>query len=209
MTVDDLVKRFPVLFHMAEPESWPSIERHGLLSTQSLLELFEITGERRDSILSRRRSEAVVIEHPLHGRAVIRDQKPLSESKLAGCLRDGLSPAEWIRLLNSRVFFWVDPSRLEDLKAARAYRAKRQLVLQVRCESLLEVYGPVILLSDRNTGTTSPFAHARGRDTFRSMAEHGKRRVVELTVDGQVLDIGRFLIRADEVGGGDPDCRVA
>ncbi len=209
MTLEELAGRFPVLFHMAEPGSWPSIERHGLLSTQSLLDLFQISGDQRETILSRRRAEAVVLEHPLHGRAVIRDQKPLSESKLAGCLRDGMTPAEWLRLLNSKVFFWVDPNRLENLKAARAYRTKRQLVLQINCSALADAYGPAILLSDRNTGTTSPFAHDRGRDTFRVPDKHGNRRLVELTVDGQVSVIRRFVIRADEVGGGAPDAQVA
>src|SRR5438045_3691733 len=114
-----------MLFHMAEAGSWPGIQRHGLLSTESLLDLFDITGEQRDALLSRRRAFLTTITHPQHGRAVIRDQKPLSEKKLAGCLRDGLTPSEWLRLLNGKVFFWVDPARLTNLRQARAYREVR------------------------------------------------------------------------------------
>jgi hypothetical protein len=94
---------------MAEAGSWPGIKRHGLLSSESLLDLFEVTGKRRTEILAARRPASAPIEHPAHGRAVIRDQKPLSESKLAACLRDGLTPAQRLRMLNGKAFFWVTP----------------------------------------------------------------------------------------------------
>jgi len=62
---------------MAEAGSWPSIRRHGLLSTSALLDLFEVTGVERVRLESQRRPETVKIEHPEHGEALIRDQKPL------------------------------------------------------------------------------------------------------------------------------------
>jgi hypothetical protein len=194
-----------MLFHMAQAGGWPSIKRHGLLSTESLLDLFEITGKRRTEIMNRRRPNLVSIEHPKHGRAVIRDQKPLSEQKLAKCLRDGLTPEQWIRMLNTKAFFWVDPKRLTDLRGARAYRRVRQLVLTVETEPLIRAYADRILLSDRNTGTTSPFAHARGRDTFLPLHKNARRRIVELAVEGGVPEIRKYVVRATEIGGGEPD----
>jgi hypothetical protein len=204
LTPTELWTRYPVLFHMAEAGSWPSIKRHGLLSTQSLLDLFEIGGERRQEILERRRPELISIEHPKYGRAVIRDQKPLSEKKLAGCLRDGLTPPQWLRLLNSKVFFWVDPKRLTHLREARAYREVRQLVLTISTRDLVEAHLDQILLTDRNTGATSPMAHPRGLDTFVPVLANERRRIVELVVDGGVPDISRFVIAAVEEGGGRP-----
>src|SRR5215213_3975873 len=97
--------RYPVLFHMAAAGSWPSIQRHGLLSTVALLDLFEIHSERREALIEQRRPNSETILHPVHGTAVIRDQRPLHDRKLAGCLR-GIAVADWYRLLNGRVFFW-------------------------------------------------------------------------------------------------------
>jgi hypothetical protein len=205
VTPEQLWTRYPTLFHMAEAGSWPSIKRHGLLSTKSLLDLFVIDGRRRTDIMSRRRPASVVIEHPVHGRAVIRDQKPLSEAKLAACLLDDLTSAQWLRMLNTKVFFWVAPERLRDLRRARAYRQHRQLVLRVDAQKLIEAYSNQILLSDRNTGTTSPFAHPRGRLTFLPISENGRRRVVELAIEKGVPDFRQFVIRAEEMGGGEAE----
>lgn len=188
---------------MAEAGSWLSIERHGLLSTESLLDLFEVEGERRTEIMTRRRPSPVLVEHPKHGRAVLRDQKPLSEKKLAGCLRDGITPSQWLSTLNTKAFFWVDPKRLTGLRRARAYRQKRQLVITIKTEPLVRAYADRILLSDRNTGTTSPFAHPRGRDTFISLRENGRRRTVEVAIEGGVNNIREYVIRAEEIGGGE------
>ena len=44
---DLLIELYPRLYHMAHAGSWPMIQRHGLLSTTALLDLFEIGGERR------------------------------------------------------------------------------------------------------------------------------------------------------------------
>jgi len=151
--------------------------------------------------MTRRRPALVLLEHPQHGRAVIRDQKPLSEAKLAGCLCDGLTPTQWLRMLNTKVFFWVDPRRLTNLRDARAYRRQRQLVLRVDSRRLIEAYADRIYLSDRNTGTTSPFAHRRGRDTFLPFATNGRRRVVELAIEGGVPDVRKYVLRAEEIGG--------
>lgn len=190
---------------MAEAGSWPNIRQHGLLSTESLLDLFEITGQRRKEILTRRRQKPVPIEHPKHGHAVIRDQKALSEEKLAGCLMDGLTPALWLRMLNTKVFFWVDPKRLAGLRNARAYRRERQLVLTVNTGEFLEAYAERVILSDRNTGTTSPIAHPRGRDTFLPLREDDRRRTVELVIERGVPDISKFVASAVEIGGGKED----
>jgi len=143
----------------------------------------------------------------VHGRVVIRDQKPLSETKLAKCLRDGLTVQEWLRLLNGKVFFWVDERRLEGLRQARAYRSKRQLVLTVDTSALLERHAERITLSNMNTGTTSPFAHPRGVSTFSSL-DGSRRRVVELAVERGVPDIAPLILRAEEIGGGEPDAVV-
>src|SRR5262245_7523373 len=99
-TIDEFVEAFPTGYHMAEPGSWDGIRKHGLLSTSSLLDMFEVPEPQRNELEARRRPQSVQIHHPRFGTAVLRDQKPLSESKLAKCLTGGVTAEQWIRLLN-------------------------------------------------------------------------------------------------------------
>ena len=128
MDVGQLASRYPVLYHMAEDGSWEGIRRLGLLSTSALLDRFEVEGERRRRVESARRPEIEAIEHPVHGRALIRDNKPMQETVLGRCLT-GMTPREWYETLNRRVFFWVDRRRLLKLLGARAYRGRAHPVL--------------------------------------------------------------------------------
>jgi hypothetical protein len=129
----------------------------------------------------------------------------MSEKKLAGCLRDGLTPTDWYRILNGRVFFWLTEARLETLLAA--YRDRPQLVLEVDTAALLEKHGPRTALTPMNTGCTSPMAFPRGVESFLSPTdypfEENKRKkggrtkaIVELTVEYSVPDIVDFTKRA-------------
>src|ERR1700688_4530360 len=107
MTTDELSGRFPLLYHMAQLGSWPSVEEHGLLSTTALLDLFEVRGDERFRIESCHRPESIPISNIEYGLAVIRNQKPMSDKSVRRALEDGLKPADWYRELNSRVFFWL------------------------------------------------------------------------------------------------------
>src|SRR5262245_53924072 len=100
---------------MAADGSWPSIASRGLLSATALLDLFEVPEPDRTEIEGSSRPDSVAIEHPRYGRAVIRDNKPLLESRLSGCLEDGLAPEDWYRLLNQRAFFWLTRKRVDKL----------------------------------------------------------------------------------------------
>lgn len=208
----ELATLYPWLYHMAEAGSWEGIVRHGLLSTSALLDLFEVRGVDRERIEAMRRSESVLITHPVHGRAVIRDQKPMDDTGLKRALLDGITPREWYELLNRNVFFWISEERLNRLLAAREYRTRRQLVLKVRTAELLATHRDRVLLSPMNSGATKPFPHPRGRDTFLPITEYpldfwkNRRRrgewVVELLVTGGVPDIARYVVEAKHVRGG-------
>src|ERR1700730_7684311 len=96
----ELVLRWPVLYHMAEAGSWPSIRRNGLLSTTALLDLFEVEEPRRQRLETEWRRDSQRIDHPIHGTAVIRDQRPMPPEVLEKFLEPGLSTADWYRLIN-------------------------------------------------------------------------------------------------------------
>jgi hypothetical protein len=79
---------------MAEDRSWEGIQRLGLLSTSALLDRFEVGGALSFRIESARRPEMEAVDHPEHGRALIRDNKPMQETLLERCLT-GMNPREW------------------------------------------------------------------------------------------------------------------
>ena len=182
---------------MAHYGSWPSIERHGLLSTSSLLDVFGIQGLRRDRIESQWRSASSPIEHPKHGHAVVRDQLPLRPDLLARCLTEGMTPEEWYRTLNAHVFFWVDEPHLDTLLNARAYREFPQTVLILDTALLLERHLPAIRLSSINSGSILRGGAPRGRQTFVPVAEYQTSRLVELCVVGAVADVRELVLTVE------------
>nr|WP_279636852.1 hypothetical protein [Corallococcus llansteffanensis] len=214
ITAKALAERFPRLFHMAEAGSWPSIERHGLLSTSALLDLFEVRGRPREALEACHRPESVRLQHARHGWAVIRDQKPMDDKGLSRCLGGGLTPTAWYRLLNAQVFFWLDSRRLDTLLEARAYRDRRQTVLTLDTACLLSRYEAQVRLSPINSGATKPFPQPRGPATFLPLstypfAEWDQKRkrkepVVELTVQHSVPALQACVLRVEERGGGQP-----
>ncbi len=195
MDIGQLASRYPVLYHMAEDGSWESIRRLGLLSTSALLDRFGVEGESRFRIESVRRPAREAIEHPEHGRALIRDNKPMQQKALERCL-EGMTPREWYETLNRRVFFWVDRRRLLKLLGARAYRDRPHLVLELETGGLIRRHAPRVSISRINSGATFSMNSApRGPDTFRRLADHPDGDpVVELAVDYAVPDVADLVL---------------
>jgi len=183
---------------MAEFGMWNSIRQYGLLSTSALLDLFEVTGERRVQLESKLRTRCETITHTLHGSAVIRDQKVMSESALQKCL-SGATPQQWFELLNKRSFFWLHPNRLIRLLEGRQYRDRRHCVITVSTQKLIEVHGQRITLSPINSGSTIFKPMDRNPLTFfpisgfpfleRRQTRSIENTVVELAVGHSVPDI--------------------
>lgn len=203
--MEDLIIQYPSLYHMAELGSWPSIERFGLKSTTALLDFFEIKGDQRLAIESKRRKESVVITHPKYGSAVIRDQKPLNEANLERLL-DGMSLVDYYMLLNRKTFFWVRKERLETLLGATAYRNRSHIVLAVETRGIVTAHAEQITLSPINSGSTVFGNGRRGVQTFKSIDDYPyddrkkarKEPLVELAVDYSVDDIARFTLKVEE-----------
>ena len=201
MTIDQLVKTYPRLYHMAESGTWESILRHGLLSTAALLDLFEVSGQQRRSLMRERRPESVLIEHPRHGHATIRDNKVLQDHLLERCLLDGLSPADWYEMLNSRVFFWPTEERLRGLLTARPYRDKPHCVIEINTLQLIQRHESRITLSPINSGSTIFNPAKRGRETFKRISAYSSATIAEFAVDHAVPDLKEFVITVKEMQG--------
>jgi hypothetical protein len=205
MKPEEIAAHYPRLFHMANLGSWPSIRRDGLLSTRSLVDLYEVDGKLREEILSTRRPESIALEHDALGTAVVRDQLPLREKTLEKCLTD-MTLGEWLETLNSRVFFWLDEPHLEGLLGARAYRDDAHDVIVVDTAALIDREASRVRLSPINSGSTLYNPRPRGSQTFLSIDNYpfaerrrarGKDAIVELAVEGGVERIEEVAVRAE------------
>ena len=203
------VARYPRLWHMADLHNQAGIAARGLLSTSALLDLLEYSGAAREAIERRHRPANVVIEHEVHGTAVVRDQKPLTMDGLRQSITDGTTPEDFLHFLNRRVFFWLTEARLSTMNGARAYRSDEKLVYVLDTASLIAEYGDRVLLSPMNSGATLPYAHPRSVAMFKSVADYdfeARARkpdpVVELTVEGGVPNVGAHVTRAEIWRGG-------
>jgi hypothetical protein len=172
------------------------ILQRGLLSTSELLDLFGVAGAARNAIEIARRPNTIPIDAPRYGTAYIRDQRPLSEPRIAASLRGATVP-EFLRFINGQVFFWSTQGRLIGMNEARAYRGSAQLVFVVKTESLVNAHLRRIRLSPMNSGCTTPFAHPRSIEMFRPIADFDRPTVVELTVERSVPDIWDHVERLE------------
>jgi hypothetical protein len=201
------------IYHLAEASNWPSIRRSGLLPASELLTRAGVVGADRDRLERAQRREHTVLPDGVH----IRDQRPMPPSALAGCLV-GLAPDEWYALINRRVFFWLDPDRLNRQRAACALRP--QVVLTVATAGLLAAHHDRIELSPINSGAAMRRAAKRGAGTFvryaawvdsgwaaeaAALGTAGRKRShppAELTVVGPVADVMRYVVRSTALGPG-------
>lgn len=197
-------------YHMAEAANWPAIQRDGLCSASALMDRAGLVGSERDALERDQRRTQVT----LTSGARLRDQRPMPPAALARCLV-GMVPAEWYATVNARVFFWLDPERLNRQRAACHDRP--QVVLTVDSSALVAAYGDRVHLTPINTGNARRRPARRGVATFvpyaswvaggwaSEAAALGVRErprshaPAELTVLGSIPDIMRFVVAVREL----------
>lgn len=127
---------------------------------------------------------------------------------LARCLTDGVTPDEWYRLLNSKVFFWIDPDRL--IRQRNACWPVEQVVLVIDAQKMLSAYSQQASVTPFNTGNAMRAAAQRNLSTFvpyDAWVESGwaheqitgnkvrpsSHKPVELTLSGAVPDVRDYV----------------
>lgn len=206
MEIKALISRYPRLFHMAERGTWTQIKKHGLLSTSAVLDFHSVKGKLRKQLETEHRPNKVTVG--TSSQMVLRDQKPMAPDRLARALQDQITPQEWYKLLNGKVFMWAQEERLLGLLGARQYRTWEHDVLTIDTSSLFEKHARAVWLCAMNSGNTFPMPHARGKDTFQRIADYPVKRngspakeVVEVLVDYSVPDIGDHVIQVRRMRG--------
>ena len=201
------------LYHMAEAANWPAIQQDGLHSASTLLNLAGILGEDRERLEKHQR----LTHTELPNGVQLRDQRPMPPAALATCLI-GLVPSEWYTLINARVFFWLDPARLNRQRAACEPRP--QVVLTVDASKLVAAYAEKIAVTPINTGNARRRPARRGAATFVPYAawvtsawaseadsldtpvRPSSHPPVELTVAGSIPDIMQFVVEVQQLAPG-------
>lgn len=201
------------VYHLAEAANWLSIQRHGLLSASNLLDLAGVLGADREQLERGQRLEHTKLPNGVQ----IRDQRPMPPAGLVGCLV-GLTPGEWYGLINARVFFWLDPVRLNRQRAVCEPRP--QVVLTVHTAGLIASYNRQLEVTPINTGNARRRPARRGAATFvpytawiksgwaseaaaLGMRERSQSRPpAELTVVGSIPDVMRFVVGVSELAAG-------
>lgn len=127
--LDSVLADNPELFHMAERGAWDGIRKSGLLSTSALLDLYGVRGQARSALESEWRGAIQPLQAPRLPDAKLRDQRAMDDRGLRRCLQDGMTPRQWYKCLNAKVFFWLTQERLDRLSGAQPYRYGEREVL--------------------------------------------------------------------------------
>jgi hypothetical protein len=190
------------VYHLVDASNWTSVQNQGLMSAQRLMHACGVTEDGASRCYrptSRRLASGVLI----------RDQRPMPPKVLQRCLKSGLMPEDWFELLNSKVFFWLAPARLN--RQRLACRPSPQIALVVDASRLLMKYGALAAVTPINTGNAFRSPVPRNLTTFvpyerwlvdawayeaipgiRRRPNH--HRPVELTIGEAVPDIMDYVI---------------
>jgi hypothetical protein len=202
------------VYHLAEETNWPLIQRYGFLPAADLIARAGLSEADRARLTRSQRLNHIVLPNGV----AIRDQRPMPATALRACLV-GMKPADWYALVNARVFFWLDPDRLNRQRAA--CRARPQVVLSLDAAGLLASYGDRATVSPINSGNARRRPARRGAATFVPYAawvdsgwaneaaalgiKERKRShpPAELTIAGTIPDAMRYVLSASRLAAGE------
>jgi hypothetical protein len=188
-TIDEFVRARPFLYHLTAAANLTHIRENRVIMPAAVL----MKSAGRTDLLCRRRRGHESIE--VNKRVIVlRDQAPLHRGNMG--LPEGFAFEDFVKCLNSRVFFW--PGTLAGpisygIRHFERYRAEQPAICRVRIQSLLASNpGLQPLFCRYNSGSPrcsygekSP----RGPNTFLEAAQFlGKSsQVVEVTFAKEIL----------------------
>ena len=198
MTPAALAALHPRLTHYAEAGAHRSIRARGLLPAATLAPHLDLAAPRPHPVV-------------LPGDAVLSDNSPLLGPGLSRCLTGGLTPEDWLRILNDRVFLWADDRDSAGFVRARLRLGRPTERLTFDTERLLAPVWARAEITPINSGSAIRRPAPRGRETFAPLAgldyeawrrarpTKGLDRVREVAVPGGIPDAGAALIEIEEV----------
>lgn len=195
MSAGNFCASHPRLFHVADGKAQASIRRHGLLSAESLCDLFEVSPGERERLLAENRKDYERLSHTVHGEAWLRRQYAW-DGAMRTRLRPGLTPQGWRRFLNQHVF--LHASERAACRFAGHEKERWQVVLVWETRALLDA-GLRLRTCRWNNGMVdrSP-AHRRrlrGEDDYIPVAEFDRSRPIsEVAMLGGIPSSVPFVV---------------
>ncbi|WP_338664440.1 hypothetical protein VQH23_04575 [Pararoseomonas sp. SCSIO 73927] len=195
--------RFPLLFHVTDPEALPGIRRDGLLSAAALVALYKVPEPERPALLEHNRGRGNFTRLHRDGLpgATLRDQW-MPDAPLAQTLHGTYAnnPTAWRRHINAHVFFWLNRPQAERL--ARVNRARAQTVLAFDTARLLAAHAGHAFTTPINTGIATGLygrpGSPRDETTFQPVAAYprpDRRAPKELAIRDGIPDAAAYLIQ--------------
>jgi hypothetical protein len=202
MTPEQFLSRCRGLWHVAPLGAWDRIDSHGLRTAQELIDGSNEPDDRRAELTDAPRREIVHLKVD-EQEVALRDQEPLTRRRdLASLLGDDMTVPDWIRLLNRRVYLFVDQSAKARLVDKYVKLTGGQDVLVFSPRRLLDVAKDRIELADQNSGALARTASAyKLRDTFMPIARFPDKVPKEVTIVGGLSDeeVRHVVMRVDRV----------
>ncbi|MHB1447045.1 MAG: DUF7002 family protein [Acidimicrobiales bacterium] len=128
---------------------------------------------------------------------VLRDQGPLLARKDLATVLDGVTPGDWVRLLNARVYLFTDKAPMDKMLSKYLERDGCQDVITFSPLRLFEAVGDRLELAAQNSGavarTSTPYKSAT---TFVPLSLFPDRKPAEVTIRGGLDDLSP-IVRAE------------
>lgn len=189
-----MAKLHKVLFHASGYGAWPAIAELGLLTPDQLLGDPVDGGDKR---LGATRLQSIDIAHESGHQISIRDQRPMARANIEHHL-DGVSLAEWLRLLNQRTFFFARQKDLTTMLGRYQETEGQDVLVFDTARLLAAAKGATEVTTVCSTGPV-PWTRCpcRGQDTFVPIeAYRGPvADIEEVTVVGGLHDVTNLVAR--------------
>jgi hypothetical protein len=187
-----LAKLRPKVVHIASPDAYLSIFKHGLLSTASLLETLGWNADDIENLITQPRADFVSITDADGGHgARLSHQKPINLTMLRKCLDlTATSEADYFRYLATRVFLFPTTDAASGFNNALLLAGPID-ILTINTFALLQSAGDRVEVSRSNSGSSPRTPTAKGRGTWVRLGEFDDRvsKVKEVTVLDRVDDV--------------------
>lgn len=193
MKPEQFLTRCPSLWHVAPAGSWETIRQRGLMTAAQLIDASDLDEDQRTELHETPRPHAVPLT--VDGvEVVLRDQGPLFKADLATVLEPGMTVADWVRILNRRIYLFTDQAAMRKVLDKYLASDGAQDVISFSPRRLFDADWSRIELSAQNTAAiarrSDPY---KGRDTFLPITRFPDRRPAEVTIVGGIHDLGSVV----------------
>lgn len=197
VTPDQFLNRCRSLWHVAPPGAWPSVAQLGLRTAEQLIHTADVDEDARATLRTQPRLEPARFTVDGH-EVTLRDQRPLFARKdLESVLADDLAVADWICLLNRRVYLFANRVPMQRLLEKYVALDGAQDVFTFSPLRLLDAVGHRLELAAHNSGAVARRNdHLNGVEAFLPVRRFPDRVPAEVTIVDGIDDLS-VIIRAE------------